>query len=118
MGQKLFSLSALVLSAVVVGSLGCADDKKPAETTKTVAADAAKPVAAAPTMIEVKHDGKWFVVGSQKSADEVKSGKHLKNFVKAFGAGPKGETVVFEQDKEELAAKLMKQFEAKYPKKS
>ncbi len=111
------AVSAMVVGVSVMLLGGCSTDRtKMNEINKKIAISEAYPDGA-PKMIEVKHGGKWYVVGSEKSAVEVKAGKPLKSFVKSIGAGPAGETVVFEQDKLMMADLLMEQFEAKYPKK-
>jgi hypothetical protein len=67
-----------------------------------------------PTLIEVTNPkGKLYVVGYPESAAKVKAGEKLKMEKKAFGFGPNGETVIFEDNKIGLADILIKDYQAK-----
>lgn len=109
-------LPALALGAMVVGSIGCADRARMAEISKRVERNQVYAGSTIPTMTEITHDGKLYVVGSAAGAETVKSGKKLKNTVKGFGMGPKGETVVFEHDGKLMADILQDEYAAKYAK--
>ncbi len=114
MGRTKVLLSAMVLGAAVVGSLGCADRTRMDEINKRIERNEAYSGSTIPTMTEITHDGKLYVVGSAAGAEAVKSGKKLKNTVKGFGMGPKGETVVFEHDGKLMADILQEEYAAKY----
>ena len=59
------------------------------------------------------------MVASKASADKVKAGHKLAQATTAFGFGPKGEKVYFEQDKDgKLDAALMKEWAKATPSKS
>ena len=71
-----------------------------------------------PTYTEVKDPkGNLFVVGYPESAAKVAKGDKLKVSKKAFGFGPNGETVTFEDNKIGLGDILVEQYNVKYGKK-
>jgi hypothetical protein len=76
------------------------------------------PVVAAPSKYdEIKVGNVIYVVGSAASADKVRAGQKLGQFVSAFGYGPNGEKVIFETDKEgKLEKTLMAEFATRHPK--
>jgi hypothetical protein len=59
-----------------------------------------------------ENHGRLFVTGSQASLDKFKASGHLPYTKTILGAGPTGETVIFEVDKKnpELTERLQKEF--------
>lgn len=118
MGRTGIVLSALVLGAMVVGSTGCVDRARMAEITKKVERKQVWAGQKMPELHEVSHQGKLYAMGSKESADALTTGgKVPKMTTKAFGFGPNGETVVFEDNKLGMADILVEQYEQKHGKK-
>jgi hypothetical protein len=69
---------------------------------------------AKPTYTEFQNGNRIYVVGSEKSREKVISGGKLGQHVIAFGAGPNGETVVFEQDKNRMEDILMAEYASRH----
>jgi hypothetical protein len=115
MGRTWVALSAMVLGASVVGSLGCVDRARMAEITKKVEREETWRGEKYPELHEVTYKGKMYAMGSKASADALTTnGKMPKMTNKAFGFGPNGETVVFEDNKLGMADILIEQYQAKH----
>ena len=115
--RLLVPMAVSISAAIAAASLmtGCnnesatrsAPESKPAAETKEAAPKAAI------TYKEVEHDGRIFVVGTEKGHAAIESG-HLPYSRTLIGAGPMGKTVVIEVDKKQpevvdaLEAEFMK----------
>ncbi len=109
--MRLFKVIALLL--VVVCS-GCAAGKvsKPVEVS---ASESLLPVAVESEGVHGwKYQGRIFVIGNEKTNQAFQEHKHLPYTKTLIGAGPMGETVVFEVDKKDpaLAESLVAAFES------
>jgi len=110
------SVTGMILaSGLMIGATGCTGS---GTSNAQMAADIEREEAwrgqVMPTMTEVTNPkGKLYVVGYPESAAKVKAGEKLKMEKKAFGFGPNGETVIFEDSKIGLADILIKDYQAK-----
>lgn len=107
-------LSLLAVSLVLVHAAGCAscpgaDEKSAKKAGSIVAPDPGH-------YAEREHDGRIYVLGDPKTEEAFDKSPHLQLSKSFIGAGPAGQTVVFEvRDKvPELTERLIKQFSAKY----
>jgi hypothetical protein len=115
---KYATIAAMALGAMtLVGCTGSGSGSSAAEINRQIAREEAWRGQDMPVMHEVTHKDKLYVVGSKKAADALAEGKMPKQTMKAFGFGPKGETVIFEDNKIGMADILVEQYEAKYGKK-
>ena len=69
------------------------------------------------TYTELNRDGRIYVIGWQGTASDFKKGGHVPYTRTLIGAGPKGETIVFESEKKghKLANRLEKEFHKRHP---
>ncbi len=118
--RKLFGATVLGLSLAT----GCGEGYKdkslvPDKVEAKPAADDKKAKEAAAvakaTYNEVEHDGRLYVVASPEAAAKCAKGSHPQLSVAKIGAGPTGQTVVFEASEGGgVEKKLMEQYKAKY----
>lgn len=67
-----------------------------------------------PDYFEVEYKNRLYVVSSQKTADAIAKGQPLSQKFVAIGAGPKGQTVVFETSKDGVEGYLIEDYEQKH----
>lgn len=65
---------------------------------------------------EVMHDGRLYVIGNPETYEAFKQNGHLAYTKTLIGAGPNGETIVFENEKSgsELVNRLMTHYDLKH----
>jgi hypothetical protein len=108
------SLVVLCLSvACATGGNGGGGTTPAVEKPKTVSLVPPSPVN---VYSEVPHEGRIYVLGSQSSAEALAAGRTPALAVTCLGLGPKGETVVFEANKEGNLEKWLRAvWESKHP---
>jgi hypothetical protein len=110
------AVSAMVVGVSVMLLGGCSSDRtKMNEINKKIERQEAWRGQEMPVMTEVTYKGKMYVMGSKASATALETkGTMPKMSTKAFGFGPGGETVIFEDNKLGMADLLIEDYKAKY----
>ena len=113
MKRELMVLAALSLAIVGCEGLGSYDGVAAAERTKRQTAKIGAPAMA---YQEVPHEGRIYVVSSEKAAADVRKGNHPPTSVTKIGMGPNRETVVFEASKFFVEDDLQAEWNKRHPK--
>ena len=116
MKRELLVLGGLMLATIAGGceGLGSYDGNAAVERTKRQTAKIGAPTV---TYQEVPHEGRIYVVSSDKAAAEVRKGMHPPTSVTKIGMGPNRETVIFEANKFYVEDELQAEWAKRHPKK-
>ncbi len=108
--RNLASLTALGLLFLILAT-GCSSTSMSGDSSSASATSSKKPL-----YYEVKHDGRYYVMGDAMTYVKFKEQPHLPYTQTHIGMGPRGETVVVEVDKKNpaYADHLWKEFKDRH----
>ena len=107
----------LFIGIIMMAMAACATGPKQAGQASSTPVESGKPSLVASTgdnYYVYKHEGRLYVIGSQEMSKQFAAHGHLPYTRTVLGAGPNGETVVYEVDTKEpaYAERLMAQYKA------
>ncbi|HEV7298115.1 MAG TPA: hypothetical protein VGN72_02040 [Tepidisphaeraceae bacterium] len=116
MKRELLVLGGLMLATIAGGceGLGSYDGKAAVERNKRQTAKVGAPAVG---YHEVTHEGRIYVVSSDKVAADVRKGMHPPTTITKVGMGPNRETVIFEANKFYVEDELQAEYAKRHPKK-
>lgn len=111
--------TVLVAAAFMVGCESNANKPAPTASNAPVAPAqaSAQPQAPALHYVEQNVKGRIIVVGTKASAEKLATGGHPATSITRINYGPKGETVIFEADKDGVEHRLIAEFDKRHGRK-